>query len=321
MENKRKGTIKLHFTGTIWRPPYEAGSLLLEVTAGCTHHKCKFCTLYDDLPFRFRMSPLQDIEADLLEAQTIFHSPVGKLSAALQGLPQNQPFRRAFLVGANPFVLQFERLQSIAGLIGKYFPECRSIGCFARVTDIMLKTDEQLEALHSLGYDGITIGVETGDGEALAFMRKGYRPEDILTQCRRLDQAGIRYNFFYLAGISGAERGEAGALASAEIFNQLCPEIIGTSMLTVYPESDLYGEIRAGNWREAGELEKLAEVRCLAEHLEIPVFFAMLGASNAVQVQGRLPEDRERLLWELTNACETQSEAALRHYRTHLEHL
>ena len=47
----------MHFTGTIWRPPYEAGSLLIEATAGCTHHRCKFCTLYNDLPFPFRMSP------------------------------------------------------------------------------------------------------------------------------------------------------------------------------------------------------------------------------------------------------------------------
>ena len=52
----------MHYTGTIWRPPYEASSLLLEVTAGCTHHKCKFCTLYADLPFQFQMSPLNDIE-------------------------------------------------------------------------------------------------------------------------------------------------------------------------------------------------------------------------------------------------------------------
>ena len=49
----------MHYTGTIWRSPYEASSLLLEVTAGCTHHKCKFCTLYHDLLFPFRMSPLQ----------------------------------------------------------------------------------------------------------------------------------------------------------------------------------------------------------------------------------------------------------------------
>ena len=75
----------MHFTGTIWRPPYEAASLLLEVTAGCTHHKCKFCTLYDDLPFPFRMSPLEDIEADLLEAQTMANSPLDRLAAAQIG--------------------------------------------------------------------------------------------------------------------------------------------------------------------------------------------------------------------------------------------
>lgn len=59
----------MHFHGTIWRPPYEAESLLLQATAGCTHHACKFCTLYENLPFRFRMSPLEEIEADLGEAQ------------------------------------------------------------------------------------------------------------------------------------------------------------------------------------------------------------------------------------------------------------
>ena len=51
----------MHYTGTIWRPPYESGSLLLEAAAGCTHHRCKFCTLYDELPFRFRLSPLRRI--------------------------------------------------------------------------------------------------------------------------------------------------------------------------------------------------------------------------------------------------------------------
>ena len=67
----------MHYTGTIWRPPYEASSLLLEVTAGCTHHQCKFCTLYDDLPFKFRMTPMEDIEADLKEAKGQFRIWIG----------------------------------------------------------------------------------------------------------------------------------------------------------------------------------------------------------------------------------------------------
>ena len=52
----------MHFTGTIWRPPYEAGSALLQVTVGCTHHKCRFCSLYKD---PFSLSPMSEIREDI----------------------------------------------------------------------------------------------------------------------------------------------------------------------------------------------------------------------------------------------------------------
>ena len=311
----------MHFTGTIWRPPYEAASLLIEATAGCTHHRCKFCTLYNDLPFPFRMSPLEDIEADLLEAQTALHSPFGKLTAALQGLPAREGPRRVFLTGANPFVLKADRLLEIARLVKQYFPAIQTVGCFARVTDISLKTDGELDRLRAAGYDGLTVGVETGDGPSLAFMDKGYTPEDILAQCQRLDRAGIGYNFFYLTGIAGAGQGERSAKASAEVFNRLHPRLIGSSMLTIYPDSALYREIQAGNWAEAGEIEKFQELKALVSYLDIPVTFAALGASNAYQFQGRLPEDREALLSALDRIIRRESEDRLRSYRTALPHL
>lgn len=65
---KNQEEIIMHYTGTIWRPPYEAYSLLVQVTAGCTHHSCKFCTLYEDLPFKFKLSPFSEVKADLAEA-------------------------------------------------------------------------------------------------------------------------------------------------------------------------------------------------------------------------------------------------------------
>lgn len=227
----------MHYTGTIWRPPYEASSLLLEVTAGCTHHKCKFCTLYEELPFKFRMSPLEDIEADLKEAHGIFR------------LWNTRKITRTFLTGANPFVLKFDRLMAIADLIHKYFPTNESIGCFARVTDVTLKTDDELISLRKAGYDGLTIGIETGDDEALQFMNKGYLAVDIVKQCKRLDQAGISYSFFYLTSISGAGRGEIGAKLTADICNQIHPKLIGANMLTIYPESELYQEIQRGTYK------------------------------------------------------------------------
>lgn len=299
----------MHYTGTIWRPPFEAESLLIEVTAGCTHHKCKFCTLYDDLPFPFRMSPLKDIEADLQEVQV--YTSAWK----------SQQIKRVFLVGANPFVLKFDRLKDIAELIHSYFPACKTIGCFARITDIARKNNDELRQLHNLGYAGLTIGVETGDDAALSFMNKGYDAQEIVEQTHRLDHAGITYNFFYLAGISGAGRGVEGAIETAKVFNMTHPEIIGSSMLTVYPNSELYQEIQAGNWEEESELEKLEELKTLIEHLKIPTYFATLGASNAIQVQGELPRKKKAMLAHLEQVCQPQNEEKLRYYRTHLPHL
>ena len=299
----------MHYTGTIWRPPYEASSLLLEVTAGCTHHRCKFCTLYADLPFQFRMSPMEDIEADLKEAQRMYRRFMGR------------KVTRTFLTGANPFVLKYDRLMEIAGLVHKYFPGMESIGSFARVTDITLKTDAELEALHGAGYDGLIIGIETADDKALRFMDKGYLAADILKQCGRLDRAGIRYSFFYLTGISGAERGEDGAKATAAVCNKLHPTLVGVNMLTIYPDSRLYGEIQQGNWKEESETEKYREVRALVEGLEIPTEFAALGASNAFQMHSVLPKDKKKLLAFLDDVIKNVGEDKLRRYRESVHHL
>ena len=311
----------MHYTGTIWRPPYEADSLLLEVTAGCTHHKCKFCTLYSELPFKFRMTPMEDIERDLLEVQILRTNPYSKMLTRLQGEDAPEPIQRVFLTGANPFVLKTEKLLEIASLIRKYLPSVESIGCFARITDSVNKTDEELLQLRQAGYNGLTIGVETGDDAALAFMRKGYTSSDILTQCKRLEQADIEYGFFYLTSISGKGHGEAGAKASADVFNQLHPFLVGPNMLTIYPESDLYQEIQNGNWEEEGELEKYRELRTLVENLNISTYFAAVGASNAFQLRGKLPEDKENLLATLDRIISEVSEEDLRRYRRNLRHL
>lgn len=310
----------MHYTGTIWRPPYEADSLILEATAGCTHRACKFCTLYDELPFKFKAAELHTMESDLLEAQTWFHDPLSKIETRLFSLPS--PKRcRVFLAGANPFALKAKRLLEISNLVHEYFPTVETIGCFARVTDVASKTDEELTALREAGYTGLTIGVETGDDKALAFMDKGYAAQDIVAQCARLDAADIAYAFFYLAGISGKGRGMEGARLTAAVCNQTRPSLIGANMLTIYKNSELYQEILTGNWEEESEIEKYQETKTLVEGLEIPVEFAMLGASNPVMLQARLPEQRAQIIAMLDRVIEEIGEDKLRCYRTNLKHL
>lgn len=294
----------MHYTGTVWRPPYEAWSALLQVTAGCTHHKCKFCTLYEDIPFKFKMSSMNEIESDLKELR--YFTP---------------DVTRMFLVGANPFVLATKKLREIAYLSKQYLNRLKTIGCFARITDIMPKSIEELKQLRSCGYNGITIGVETGDDVALSFMNKGYTSADILQQCRKLDEAGLEYNFFYLTGIYGKGKSKQDVENTLKIFNQLNPKIVGASMLTVYPTSELYAEIQKGTWTEESETEKYEELKMLVQGLDIKTHFAALGASNAIQLHGNLPTERKELIEEIDEFLSRYGESELNRYRKNLKHL
>lgn len=294
----------MHYTGTIWRPPYEAWSALLQVTAGCTHHSCKFCTLYKDLPFKFRMSPMSEIEADLQE------------------ISRSAPnVSRLFLTGANPFVLEVSKLKEIARLAKQCLQKLTSIGCFARITDITPKSVSDLKDLRALGYNKITIGVETGDDAALSFMNKGYTSADILEQCHKLDVANIEYDIFYLTGIYGKGNSENGVAKTLKVFNQINPKLIGASMLTIYPTSELYSEIQDGRWTEESEIEKYEEMKLLICGLEIKTVFAAMGASNLLRLQGNIPDDKELLISQIDNFIGTLGEQNLRNYRTNLKHL
>lgn len=293
---------RLHFTGTVWRPPHEAYSVLLQATTGCTHHACKFCGLYGGL--RFRVSPMEEIEADL------------RIIARWQ--PRA---RRIFLVGANPFALGFGRLVRLADRIRDRLPKVQSIGMFARVDDIARKTDAQLRELRAYGFTGLSIGTETGDDPTLLRMNKGTTAAEIIAQSRRLDEAGIEYYFTYMSGLAGAGNGQRAARVTADVFNRTHPYLIGLVSLTVFPDTVLAREVQTGEFREAGELERLDEVRTLLERLEIATTIAGQTVSNPVPLFGRLPEDRARLLRELDDARTTLHETALAKYRRNIGHL
>ena len=63
----------MHYTGTLYRNPYEPPSPMLEITEGCSHNTCKFCTYFKDQ--KFRKSTIEEIEADIKEIPRYFGAP------------------------------------------------------------------------------------------------------------------------------------------------------------------------------------------------------------------------------------------------------
>lgn len=297
-------TEKMHFTGQIWRPPFEASSVLLQATVGCSHDDCKFCSLYHDT--KFKTAPFSEIEEDLKIVR------------------KYQPrARRVFLTGANPFVFSYNKLVEIALLIHDYLPEVKNIGGFARITDIKAKTLAELKDLRRLGYDRISIGVESGDDITLEYMRKGYKAQDVIEQCLKLQDAGIEYNFTYLNGLAGKGNGLRNALESAKVFSRLRPFALSVVSLTIFPESDLYQEVLNGTYIESSEHERLKEMKTLIANLMMDTPFTLLAntVSNPVPLTGFLPKNRENLIREIQTIIDTAKEVDLKQYRRRIKSL
>ncbi len=244
----------MHFTGIVYRNPYWPTWPLLEITQGCTHNSCKFCTMYRDVPFR--MSPMEWIEEDLQE--------IAEMAPDAENIQ---------LLSANPLALSYEKLLPIFELIHRYLPKIEYIYASTRVMDIRNKTVEQLKALKELGMKEISLGVESGDDWTLDRINKGYHAEDILEQCHKLDEAGVRYWMTFLNGVAGREHSHDHAVNSAKIFNQCHPMLVGTGGLTLFPGTPLLTEAQRGEFNPLSEKELLIELKTFVENLECDCSF------------------------------------------------
>lgn len=292
----------MHFTGRTWRPPYEAHSVIIQATSGCTYHKCRFCNLYQDESFR--MSPLEEFEEDLAEIKSY------------------QPYaRRIFWTGANPFAMSYENLKLRALTVRDYLIKCQTMAMFASIRDIRDKEVWQLKKLRAMGINGLTIGTESGDDDTLALVDKGYTAADILEQCRKLDEAGIEYYFVYMTGLAGKGKGERNARNSAKLFSQRNPYFISVDSLTLFPGTELYRMAQEGKFIPAGEKERLQELQIFIKNLQIRTHLFANTGSNFYPLTAYLPKEREAAVRKLQYVMDTVSEEEMTAYRRELKEL
>ncbi|MBQ1266980.1 MAG: radical SAM protein [Proteobacteria bacterium] len=156
----------MHFTEPVYRNPYWPTHPLLQVTQGCTHNKCKFCTMYKDN--RFCMQPMEWIEDDLKE------------------LSRTTPDARTIqLLSANPLVMTYDRMAPILEMIHRYLHKIETIYTQGRVSDLKNKTADELRKLKELGMREISLGVESGDDWTLERIHKGVANSEAATRAYR----------------------------------------------------------------------------------------------------------------------------------------
>lgn len=289
----------MHFASTIVRPPYEARSAYLQVTSGCSHNACRFCTYYKEAPFG--VSPEGEIIEDLKELQSY-------------GIP----FPRIWLQGADPFLLSFDRLKRIAELIHEYLPFVQTIGGYGRVDSLRNKTADQLKILKNLGYSGIVFGVESGDEKVLQYMNKGYHADEIVPQLSKMDKAGMNYEVIFLSGLGGHGYGLDHAKKTAAVFNQLHPDRVMIAGLTIFPDTPLMQNVKDGTFTEATEGERVQELIEFLKDLHIPTLIDATNASIITAIYGKIPAAKPEMIQRLQAIYDKYGEKGLRQQRESL---
>ncbi|MBD5559683.1 MAG: radical SAM protein [Clostridia bacterium] len=282
------------FEEPIYRPPWEAASVLLPLTQSCNWNRCKFC--YRSKDYKFVVAPAEVFECEL-KAQ----------------LPYYPPDARVFFVGSNNFALPTDKLLIYLDIVNRYMPEHDRISMFSRVDAIARKTDEQLRELAEHGCAHLYVGTESGSDEALDLMDKGHKAEEAVKQLRRLDEAGITYTVFYILGLGGKGTAEKSAEKTAALFNQVHPTQIVTTGMTVTEGTGAWDMRENGEYIQASEREMIEELRTFLQNLRIGAVYDGTHALNPVHYRFDTgnPEQKRQVLADLERILSTYTDEQL----------
>lgn len=275
----------MRYEGTVYRPPSEAGSLLIQATIGCPHNKCTFCKMYKGTKFRLR--PVEEIKEDLLAAKEYYGEFIESI----------------FFPDGNTIIMKTDQLVEIFEYAHSLFPHLKRITVYGSAKYVNKKSQEEINRLKQAGLSRVHMGMESGDDEVLRRILKGTTGDEVVAAGIKLKNAGIDVSEYYLVGIGGEELTTQHALNSAKVLSRFSPEFIRLRTYVPAPGTPLYNDYVNGTFKLLSPHQALREIRLLIENLDCQGTMVLSDHySNYWDVHGRLPEDKEKMLASLDRA-------------------
>jgi len=277
----------VRYEGTVYRPPSEAGSLIIQATLACPHNRCAFCSMYKDRSFRVR--PHQEVVEDL-DLALATYGPHG--------------VRTIFLADGNSAVLSTRKLLAIGEAAHRRFPSLERITLYGSAQYLVKKSQADWCRIAQAGITRIHSGLESGDAVTLAEIDKGVTPEEAVEAYRHVKGAGIELSVYLMVGVAGVERWQQHALGSARVLSEAPPDFVRLRTFIPAPDTPWHKRWQEGRLTLPSPFEALTETRLLIENLGGPTQLLSDHISNFLNLQGQLPDDRDTLLSQIDEALD-----------------
>jgi len=269
----------MRYEGSIYRPPSEARSYILQCTIGCSHNRCTFCGMYKDKKYRIRS--VDEIKTDINMAKRYY----GDLE-------------KVFLADGDALAMDTVDLIEIIGDLYKVFPSLKHVGIYASPDSILNKDISELTSLKAAGLTMAYLGVETGDSQLLKEIKKGVTYDEMVKAGKMIRNAGIILSVTVILGLAGrTPKAVEHARNTAKICNEINPDYLAALTLMLVPGTALYRRMEKGEFELPGPFEVLDELRIIIQNLNVEgTEFRSNHASNYLPLKGKLPEDKEKIL-------------------------
>ena len=288
----------MRYEGMVYRPPSEAYSLIVQVTIGCSHNKCTFCSMYKEKQFRVRK--VEEVLEDLRWARTAYRR-----------------VDRIFLADGDALVLTNPKLMVILDEIRRLFPECTRVGVYARAKDILRKTPEELAQLRDAGIKIVYVGCESGSDRVLTQIHKGETAAELIDAVRRAEDVGIAASVTFISGLAGPEGWQEHAVETGKMISAMEPSYASLLTLMAEPAAPLYDEIQSGRFKLLSPAQVLDETELLIRNIDVSrkCVFRSNHASNYLSLKGDLPRDKESMLAQIAYARKNLSTLRPEYFR------
>lgn len=287
----------MRYEGPIYRPPSEADSLLIQATVGCPHNKCAFCMVYKKGP-PYRARSVKEICADIDAA-------VERCGTAVKSI---------FFPAGNSIAMPTPDLAAICRYSRQKFPALKRITVYGSSRYIVQKGLDDMRALRAAGLSRIHVGLESGDDEILRRVKKGTDAAEQIAAGRIAIAAGLELSEYVILGLGGCERSKMHAVKTAEALNQIEPHFVRLRTLVPKINTLLLHQIEKGRFRLLTPHQVLKETRLLLDNLRCHSVLTSDHYTNYLDLAGKLPEDKDRLLDEIDRALKWDSSRFRPHF-------
>jgi radical SAM superfamily enzyme YgiQ (UPF0313 family) len=228
----------------------------------------------------YKVRPVSEIKADIDQASEVYGNRAPTV----------------FLPAGNTIAMPTDQLAEVCRHIRNVFPECRRITVYGSSQYLYKKGPDDLAKLAKAGLTRIHVGMESGDDEVLARVKKGADSAVQIQGCQMAIQAGLEVSVYVVLGLGGRDRTREHAENTAVAINRIGPHFVRLRTFIPKINTVMLHQIKKGKFDMLGPHGVLREIEFILEALETHTEIRSDHYTNYVDISGTMPEDRNALL-------------------------